>query len=88
MAQKNAKDAYNVERERTKKFDTMSSDPLSPLNLHPDGSIEELPQPNIFQGNLKGYQIKGMTWLANLYDQGISGILADGKFESKAMIRR
>lgn len=28
-------------------------------------------------GTLKGYQIKGMTWLANLYDQGISGILAD-----------
>ncbi|ALC46988.1 Etl1, partial [Drosophila busckii] len=26
---------------------------------------------------LKAYQIKGMTWLANIYDQGISGILAD-----------
>lgn len=83
LAQKNAKDAFHVERERTKKFDAFAnSDPLSPLNLHPDGSIEELPQPNIFQGNLKGYQIKGMTWLANLYDQGISGILADGAYPS------
>lgn len=79
LAQKNATNAYQVERQRTKRFDTSTSDPLSPLSLHPDGTIEELPQPSIFQGNLKGYQIKGMTWLANLYDQGISGILADGK---------
>ncbi|XP_041982684.1 chromatin-remodeling ATPase INO80 [Aricia agestis] len=34
-------------------------------------------QPSIFRGTLKGYQLKGMNWLANLYDQGISGILAD-----------
>lgn len=80
LARKNAKDAFHVERDRTKKFDSLNKqDPLSPLNLHTDGSIEELPQPSIFQGVLKGYQIKGMTWLANLYDQGISGILADGK---------
>lgn len=80
LAQKNAKDAFHMERERTKKFDTSNKqDPLSPLNLLTDGSIEELPQPNIFQGVLKSYQIKGMTWVANLYDQGISGILADGK---------
>lgn len=26
---------------------------------------------------LKGYQIKGLNWLANLYEQGINGILAD-----------
>lgn len=83
LAQKNAKHAFHAERERTKKFDSLNkSDPLSPLNLHTDGNIEELPQPSIFQGNLKGYQIKGMTWLANLYDQGISGILADGKCNS------
>lgn len=80
LAQKNASDAFHVERERTKKFDAFANkSPLSPLTLHTDGSIEELPQPNIFHGRLKGYQIKGMTWLANLYDQGISGILADGE---------
>ncbi|KAH8280021.1 hypothetical protein KR018_001348 [Drosophila ironensis] len=39
--------------------------------------IKDLPQPKMFKGTLKGYQIKGMTWLANIYDQGISGILAD-----------
>jgi len=30
---------------------------------------EERPQPTIFQGSLKHYQLKGMNWLANLYDQ-------------------
>nr|XP_040016178.1 chromatin-remodeling ATPase INO80 isoform X1 [Gasterosteus aculeatus aculeatus]XP_040016179.1 chromatin-remodeling ATPase INO80 isoform X1 [Gasterosteus aculeatus aculeatus] len=38
---------------------------------------EEIPQPSIFNGKLKGYQLKGMNWLANLYEQGINGILAD-----------
>ena len=35
------------------------------------------PQPNIFQGTLKTYQLKGMNWLCSLFDQGINGILAD-----------
>jgi len=35
------------------------------------------PQPDIFQGTLKSYQLKGMNWLCSLYDQGINGILAD-----------
>ncbi len=37
----------------------------------------DLPQPFMFKGLLKAYQLKGMNWLANLYDQGINGILAD-----------
>lgn len=35
------------------------------------------PQPSMFQGTLKPYQLKGMNWLCSLYDQGINGILAD-----------
>ena len=35
------------------------------------------PQPDIFKGTLKTYQLKGMNWLCSLYDQGINGILAD-----------
>jgi len=35
------------------------------------------PQPAMFQGTLKSYQLKGMNWLCSLYDQGINGILAD-----------
>ncbi|KFB50887.1 AGAP005035-PA-like protein [Anopheles sinensis] len=53
-----------------------SSDPTTSKNEH-NGGIAELPQPSMFRGMLKGYQLKGMAWLANLYDQGISGILAD-----------
>ncbi|CCH59529.1 hypothetical protein TBLA_0B07120 [Henningerozyma blattae CBS 6284] len=34
-------------------------------------------QPNILACTLKEYQLKGLNWLANLYDQGINGILAD-----------
>ncbi|CAG9334053.1 INO80_2 [Blepharisma stoltei] len=37
--------------------------------------IEETPP--IFTGDLKDYQMKGLRWLDNLYDQGINGILAD-----------
>lgn len=33
--------------------------------------------PKGFQGELKVYQLKGLRWLDNLYDQGINGILAD-----------
>lgn len=35
------------------------------------------PQPSLFRGTLKCYQLKGMNWLINLYDCGINGILAD-----------
>ncbi|KAJ1104389.1 hypothetical protein NDU88_001801 [Pleurodeles waltl] len=38
---------------------------------------EDIPQPTLFNGKLKCYQLKGMNWLANLYEQGINGILAD-----------
>lgn len=47
---------------------------LSEISLSEDN---ELPQPKIFEGLLKTYQIKGMNWLYNLYDKGINGILAD-----------
>ena len=31
----------------------------------------------MLQATLKEYQLKGLTWLAGLYEQGINGILAD-----------
>jgi DNA helicase INO80 len=34
-------------------------------------------EPSIFRGKLKTYQLKGLNWLINLYEQGINGILAD-----------
>ncbi|EHK98086.1 putative DNA helicase INO80 [Glarea lozoyensis 74030] len=34
-------------------------------------------QPKLLQAQLKEYQLKGLNWLVNLYEQGINGILAD-----------
>lgn len=34
-------------------------------------------QPRHLVGTLKPYQVKGLNWLYNLYEQGINGILAD-----------
>ena len=31
----------------------------------------------MLMAQLKEYQLKGLTWLGNLYEQGINGILAD-----------
>ncbi|XP_046478715.1 chromatin-remodeling ATPase INO80 isoform X1 [Neodiprion pinetum] len=74
-AKKNAVEAFDSERARTRQFDTAAA--AQELRLSETPETLEHPQPAIFQGNLKGYQMKGMNWLANLYDQGISGILAD-----------
>lgn len=34
-------------------------------------------QPQMLMAQLKEYQLKGLNWLATLYEQGINGILAD-----------
>ena len=33
--------------------------------------------PLLFRGKLRVYQLKGLRWLVNLYNNGINGILAD-----------
>ena len=37
----------------------------------------QVKQPKLLAATLKEYQLKGLNWLANLYEQGINGILAD-----------
>lgn len=37
----------------------------------------EVEQPKLINTQLKEYQLKGLNWLVNLYEQGINGILAD-----------
>ncbi|KZC05466.1 Putative DNA helicase Ino80 [Dufourea novaeangliae] len=74
-AKRNATEAFDNEKARAKQFDTAAASQELRLSDTPENL--EHPQPAIFKGNLKGYQLKGMNWLANLYDQGISGILAD-----------
>lgn len=43
-------------------------------------------QPKMLIAQLKEYQLKGLTWLGNLYEQGINGILADEMGLGKASI--
>lgn len=37
----------------------------------------DIAQPEMLTCQLKEYQLKGLNWLVNLYEQGINGILAD-----------
>ena len=55
----------------------MDSDELNfqnPTSLIDSSSVK---QPSMLMAQLKEYQLKGLNWLATLYDQGINGILAD-----------
>lgn len=49
------------------------------LNFQNPTSLGEVTvkQPTLLTCTLKEYQLKGLNWLANLYEQGINGILAD-----------
>ncbi|GAA5889492.1 hypothetical protein JCM8208_001042 [Rhodotorula glutinis] len=44
---------------------------------NPDTESLVVKQPKMLACTLKEYQLKGLNWLANLYEQGINGILAD-----------
>lgn len=88
QALKNAESAYKTHQAKRHQFDRVPTLPSAkganaePINLgslaNPSISTDvEQPQPSMFEGKLKGYQMKGMNWLANLYNQGINGILAD-----------
>ena len=68
---------------------TLGGDEVA-LNKNNEMQIERLNKPMInnsspqlievpksFMGDLKEYQLKGLRWLDNLFEQGINGILAD-----------
>nr|XP_054758604.1 chromatin-remodeling ATPase INO80-like [Lytechinus pictus] len=76
----NVTNAYNSFENSKKDFDGDSTLPQleSAFSLStPSMDTVQNPQPSMFRGTLKGYQLKGMNWLVNLYDCGINGILAD-----------
>ena len=79
----NAQNALNSAKSKAEAFD---DDPFR----NPDTNGEEMnfqnptligdmsvTQPKMLKCTLKEYQVKGLNWLANLYEQGINGILAD-----------
>ncbi|KAK2985800.1 hypothetical protein RJ640_019296, partial [Escallonia rubra] len=49
-------------------------DLLHPSTMPVASSVQT---PELFKGSLKDYQLKGLQWLVNCYEQGLNGILAD-----------
>ncbi|KAK3911986.1 Chromatin-remodeling ATPase INO80 [Frankliniella fusca] len=74
----NVSQAFRAEQQRTRQFAPSSTQAQADSAIENTlAPLEEQPQPAMFKGNLKHYQLKGLSWVANLYDQGINGILAD-----------
>ncbi|BAO42413.1 putative DNA helicase INO80 [Kluyveromyces marxianus DMKU3-1042] len=78
MAAQNASNALRETQEKARKFDE-EDEADGELNFQNPTSLGEITidQPKMLACTLKEYQLKGLNWLANLYDQGINGILAD-----------
>lgn len=56
---------------------SVDSDELNFQNPTSLGDNLTIGQPKMLMAQLKEYQLKGLNWLATLYEQGINGILAD-----------
>ena len=65
--------AFNNDGQLQSEFDEGEMNFQNPTSLQ---SID-IAQPNMISCTLKEYQVKGLNWLVNLYEQGINGILAD-----------
>ncbi|KAL1957676.1 hypothetical protein VTO42DRAFT_5653 [Malbranchea cinnamomea] len=83
-AMANAQNAVQQAQERARSFNKEGKDQLAALdegemNFQNPTSLGdiEIPQPKMLNCQLKEYQLKGLNWLVNLYEQGINGILAD-----------
>lgn len=59
--------------------DSATAEPSKIDLLHPSTMPEQssVQTPELFKGVLKEYQLKGLQWLVNCYEQGLNGILAD-----------
>ncbi|KAJ1921574.1 putative DNA helicase ino80 [Mycoemilia scoparia] len=92
QARASARNALAQHQDRIRKFDNQVredqkgegqvnvSDMVDSMNLQNPTTMDssnEVKQPNMLMCQLKEYQLKGLNWLANLYEQGINGILAD-----------
>lgn len=83
-ASANAQKAVLAARQRALAFD--ASEKVRDVNIDSEEMNFQNPtslgdmnvtQPKLLSCQLKEYQLKGLNWLANLYEQGINGILAD-----------
>lgn len=82
-AMANAQNAVKEAQDRARAFndgqDHMAALDEGELNFQNPTSLGdiEISQPTMLTAKLKEYQLKGLNWLVNLYEQGINGILAD-----------
>ena len=67
----------NDSRGKEKALKDVNIDDMNFQNPTMAGNVQILKQPTMLTCQLKEYQLKGLNWLANLYEQGINGILAD-----------
>ncbi|RDL40476.1 p-loop containing nucleoside triphosphate hydrolase [Venustampulla echinocandica] len=78
-AQNAIQEAQNKARAFNKQDEGPDMDEEGEMNFqNPAGMGDvDIEQPKMLQAQLKEYQLKGLNWLVNLYEQGINGILAD-----------
>lgn len=80
-AMANAQNAIAEAQKKARDFnnESLDMDDEGEMNFqNPTGLGEvEIEQPKLLNAQLKEYQLKGLNWLVNLYEQGINGILAD-----------
>ncbi|KAH8434649.1 chromatin-remodeling ATPase INO80 [Aspergillus melleus] len=84
-AMANAQNAVQQAQDRARAFNNANQD--DPMAAMDEGELNfqnptslgdiEISQPSMLTAKLKEYQLKGLNWLVNLYEQGINGILAD-----------
>ena len=76
-AMANAQNAIAEAQQKAREFNDMDEE--GEMNFqNPTGMGDvEIEQPKMLNAQLKEYQLKGLNWLVNLYEQGINGILAD-----------
>ena len=73
----------NEDREKLKDFDgseasMVNEDDLDVNRFDTDNQMQKpIETPQMLNAKLKEYQLRGLRWLDNLYEQGINGILAD-----------
>jgi DNA helicase INO80 len=81
-AMANAQNAVQQAQDRARAFNqegNMAAFDDGEMNFQNPTSLGdiEISQPTMLNAQLKEYQLKGLNWLVNLYEQGINGILAD-----------
>lgn len=86
-AMANAQNAVKEAQDRARAFNQDPKGDGSAMSQFDDGEMNfqnptslqstDIAQPGMLTCQLKEYQLKGLNWLVNLYEQGINGILAD-----------